>query len=175
MLSATVTRGGRVLIVPRRGVLVWDVVVIPFGRIGTERVETLPVDGLQYVLVRLRLVRLVVLLKMENGVQNRIGGETISYRVKTVRVLLTGVLEEDFVHVRGSILEQLVVRVEDDDRDLAVAQNAELVSLLHESEFSLGEGHLAIALVADARDRDLFPPHLSLTGRLILRKAASSN
>ena len=55
------------------------------------------------------------------------------------------------------------MRVEDDDRDLAIAQNAELVSLLHEAEFSLGEGHLAIALVADARDRDLFPSHLGLT------------
>ena len=54
--------------------MVRDVVVIAFGRIGAERVEALPVDRLQYVLVRLRLVRLVVLLKMENGVENQSGG-----------------------------------------------------------------------------------------------------
>ena len=74
MLTATVTRGSRVLVVPRRRVVIWDVVVIPFGRVGTKRVEALPVDRLQYVLVRLRLVRLVVLLKMENGVENQSGG-----------------------------------------------------------------------------------------------------
>ena len=62
MLTATVTRGSRVLVVPRRRVVIWDVVVTPFGRVGTKRVEALPVDRLQYVLVRLRLVRLVVLL-----------------------------------------------------------------------------------------------------------------
>ena len=55
------------------------------------------------------------------------------------------------------------MRVEDDDRDLAVAEHAELVSLLHEAELPLREGDLAIALVADTRDRDLFPSHLGLT------------
>jgi hypothetical protein len=34
------------------------------------------------------------------------------------------------------------VRVEDDDEDLAVAQDAELVSLLHQPELTLGERHL---------------------------------
>lgn len=74
MRTATVTRVGRVLDVPRGRVVVRDVVVIAFGRIGAERVEALPVDRLQYVLVRLRLVRLVVLLKMENGVENQRSG-----------------------------------------------------------------------------------------------------
>ncbi len=34
------------------------------------------------------------------------------------------------------------MRVEDDDEDLAVAQDAELVSLLHQPELTLGERHL---------------------------------
>ncbi len=34
------------------------------------------------------------------------------------------------------------MRVEDDDEDLAVAQDAELVSLLHQPKLTLGERHL---------------------------------
>ena len=76
------------------------------------------------------------------------------------------------------------MRVEDDDRDLAVAEDAELVGLLHQAKLPLGEGHLAIALVADARDRDLLPPHLEGTNgatprdhrrRRQRRERASSN
>ena len=54
------------------------------------------------------------------------------------------------------------MRVEDNDRDLAVAEHAELVGLFHKTKLPLGEGDLAIPLVADARDRDLFPPHIEL-------------
>ena len=74
---------------------------------------------------------------------------------------LTGVLEQDLVHVRGRVLEELVVRVEDDDGDLAVAKHAQLVRLLHEAELALGERHLTVALVRDARDLDLLPTHLA--------------
>ena len=34
------------------------------------------------------------------------------------------------------------MRVEDDDQDLAVAQHAQLVRLLHQPELPLGESHL---------------------------------
>ena len=83
---------------------------------------------------------------------------------------LTGVFEEDLVHVRGGVLEELVVRVEDDDGDLAVAQHAEFIGLLHKAELALGERHLSIALVADARNRDLFPAHVDC--RYLCRRRA---
>ena len=41
----------------------------------------------------------------------------------------TCVFEKNLVHVRGGVLEQLVVAVEDDDGNLAVAQHAQLVRL----------------------------------------------
>ena len=41
----------------------------------------------------------------------------------------TCVLEKDLVHVGGGVLEQLVVRVEDDHGNLAVAQHTQLVRL----------------------------------------------
>lgn len=63
--------------------------------------------------------------------------------------LVTCVFEEDLVHVCGGVLEELVVRVEDDDGDLAVAEDAQLVGLLHEAELPLREGHLTVSLVGD--------------------------
>ena len=72
---------------------------------------------------------------------------------------LTCVLQEDFVHVGGGVLEELVVRVEDDDGDLAVAEHAQLVSLLHQAKLPLGEGDLPVALVGDPGDLDLLAAH----------------
>jgi len=69
------------------------------------------------------------------------------------------VFEQDLVHIGAGVLEQLVVRVEDDDRNLAVAEHGQLVRLLHQTELSLCEGHLSIPLVRDSLDRDLFPTH----------------
>ena len=46
MRAACVPRRGRGLIVPGRRVVFWDMVVVPFGRVWTERVEALPVDRL---------------------------------------------------------------------------------------------------------------------------------
>lgn len=59
-----------------------------------------------------------------------------------VRLIVLGVLEQDLVHVRAGVLEQLVGVVEDDERDLTVAQHAQLVGLLHQAELPLGERHL---------------------------------
>ena len=42
--------------------------------------------------------------------------------------------------------------VEDDDRDLTVAQDAQFVGLLHEAKLPLGEGDLTVALVSDPSD-----------------------
>ena len=57
---------------------------------------------------------------------------------------LTCVLEENLVHVSAGVLEQLVVRVEDDDRDLTVAEDGQLVGFLHQTEFALGESDLPV-------------------------------
>ena len=61
-----------------------------------------------------------------------------------MRLVIFCVLEEDFVHVGAGVLEQFVGRVEDDERDLTVAQDAQFVRLLHQAELPLGEGHLRI-------------------------------
>ena len=54
------------------------------------------------------------------------------------------------------------MRVEYDDRYLAVAEHAQLVRLLHEHELALGEGDLRVPLVGDPLDRDLLTPHPAL-------------
>lgn len=50
--------------------------------------------------------------------------------------------------------------VEDDDSDLAVAQDAQLISFLHQPELALGESHLSVPFVRNPLDRNLFPSHL---------------
>ena len=86
-----------------------------------------------------------------------------------VWLIILRVLQQHLVHVRGGVLEQLhnivslhwppdylskylVVGVEDDDGDLAVAQHAQLVGFLHQAELPLGEGHLPISLIGDPLD-----------------------
>ena len=56
-------------------------------------------------------------------------------------------------------MEQLVLGVEDDERDLAVAEDTQLVGLLHEAELPLREGDLPVPLVTDPGDLDFLPPH----------------
>ena len=60
-----------------------------------------------------------------------------------VRVVVLGVLEKYFVHVGTGVLEQFVGAAEHDERDLAVAEDAQFVCLLHESKLALGERHLS--------------------------------
>lgn len=57
-------------------------------------------------------------------------------------LVVLGVLKQDLVHVSAGILEQLVGVVEDDESDLTVAQDAQLVRLLHQTKLPLGESHL---------------------------------
>lgn len=59
-------------------------------------------------------------------------------------LVVLGVLQQNFVHVGAGVLEQLVGRVEDDEGDLAVTENAQLVGLLHEAELALSERHLGM-------------------------------
>lgn len=59
-----------------------------------------------------------------------------------VRLVVLRVLEQHLVHVRAGVLEQLVGVVEDDERDLAVAEHAQFIRLLHQPELPLGECHL---------------------------------
>lgn len=66
-----------------------------------------------------------------------------------VRLAILGVLEQDTLHVRAGVLEQLVVGAEDDQRDLTVAQHRELVRLLHQAELALGERHLEATATKD--------------------------
>ena len=56
-------------------------------------------------------------------------------------------------------MKQFTLRVEDDEGDLTVAEDAQLVGLLHQAELPLRERHLTVALVADARDLDFLPTH----------------
>ena len=74
-------------------------------------------------------------------------------------LVVLGVFEQDFVDVSARVLEQLVVVVENDERDFTVAQDGQLHGLLHQTILALGEGDLAIALICDAGDFDLLPPH----------------
>lgn len=57
-------------------------------------------------------------------------------------LVVLGVLQQDFVHVRAGVLEQLVGAVEDDEGYFTVAENAQLVGLLHQAELPLHESHL---------------------------------
>merc|ERR1719189_954344 len=63
------------------------------------------------------------------------------------------------VHVSAGVLEQLVVRVEDDDRDLTVAEDGQLVGFLHQTELALGESDLSVSFVGNPLYGNLFPPH----------------
>lgn len=61
-----------------------------------------------------------------------------------VGFVVLGVLEKNLVHVGAGILIQLVTRAEDNQGNLAVAQNRQLVRLLHYPELPFVEGHLSI-------------------------------
>ena len=61
---------------------------------------------------------------------------------RLVGFVVLGILEEDLVHVGRSVLVKFVRRAEDDQRDLAIAQDAQLVSLFHDSELSFVERYL---------------------------------
>lgn len=46
-------------------------------------------------------------------------------------LIVLSVFKQNFVHVGAGVLEQFISAVEDDEGDLTVAQNAQLIGLLH--------------------------------------------
>lgn len=76
-----------------------------------------------------------------------------------VRLIVLGVLEQNFVHVSAGILEQLVCAVEDDQGDLAVTEHTQLIGLLHQAKLALRKRHLPVPLVRDPGYLYFFPPH----------------
>ena len=68
--------------------------------------------------------------------------DDVSIGAALMGLVVLRVLEQHLVHVRAGVLEQLVGVVEDDERDLAVTEHAQLVRLLHQPELPLGERHL---------------------------------
>lgn len=74
-------------------------------------------------------------------------------------LVVLGVLEEHLVHVGAGILEQFVGGVEDDECDLTVTQDAQLISLLHQTELPLGESYLSVSFVSDTGDLYFFASH----------------
>jgi len=69
------------------------------------------------------------------------------------------ILEQYFIHIRACILKELVTTVENDESDLAVAEYAQLVSLLHQAELPFCERDLSVSFVIYPRNLDLFPSH----------------
>jgi len=59
-----------------------------------------------------------------------------------VRFVILRVSQQHAVHIRARVLEEFVGTVEDDQRNLAVAQHTQFVCFLHEAEFTLRECHL---------------------------------
>ena len=57
-------------------------------------------------------------------------------------LLTRRVFQQNRIHVTARILEETVACVEDDQRDLAVTQDAQLVRLFHETPLTFGECHL---------------------------------
>ena len=59
-----------------------------------------------------------------------------------VRVTVLGVLEQDVVHVCTGVLEQFVAAAEHDECNFTVAQHAQFVRFLHQTELALRKRHL---------------------------------
>lgn len=59
-----------------------------------------------------------------------------------VRLVVLRVLEQHLVHVGARVLEQPIRRVENDQRNFAIAQHRQLIGLLHQTEFALRERDL---------------------------------
>jgi hypothetical protein len=78
---------------------------------------------------------------------------------RLVGLVVFGVLQQHLVHVRAGVLIQLIAAAEDDEGDLAVAQNWQLVGFLHHAELPLVESDLSIPFVGDSRYLNFFATH----------------
>lgn len=61
-------------------------------------------------------------------------------------IAVFSILQKYFVHIGTGILEQLVCTVEDDQRDFAVAEDAQLVRFLHQAKLTLCKRNLQIKI-----------------------------
>ena len=68
--------------------------------------------------------------------------EDVSVGAALVGLAVLRVLQKHPVHVCAGVLEEAVGAVEDDEGNLAVAEHAQLVGLLHQPKLSLGECYL---------------------------------
>lgn len=59
-----------------------------------------------------------------------------------VWLIILRVLEQNFIHVSTSVLEQFIGTVENNQGNLAVAQYTQLISFLHQAKLSLCKRHL---------------------------------
>lgn len=89
--------------------------------------------------------------------------DDVSIGAALVRLVVLGVLEQHLVHVGAGVLEQLVGVVEDDEGNLAVAQHAQLIGLLHQPKLPLGEGHLQESSVWPGLIRVSLPTDIAST------------
>lgn len=87
------------------------------------------------------------------------GLDNIRISPALMRLVILRVLEQNFVHISRRVLEEFAPGVEDDERDLAVAQHRQLVRLLHQPELPFRERHLTIPFVLNPRDLDFLPSH----------------
>lgn len=75
--------------------------------------------------------------------------DDVAVRQRLVRLVVFRVLKKNLVHVCACVLVQFVVRAEDDERYLAIAEHAQFIGLLHHTEFAFVERNLPIPFVRD--------------------------
>ena len=51
--------------------------------------------------------------------------------------VIFGIFQQNVIHVIAGVLEEFVVGIEDDQRDLTVTQHAQLVGFLHQTKLTL--------------------------------------
>ena len=68
--------------------------------------------------------------------------DNVVVRLVFVRFAVFGVLQQDFVHVRARVLKKFARRIEDDQGDFAVAQDAQFVRFLHQAELAFRKRYL---------------------------------
>ena len=81
-----------------------------------------------------------------------------------VRFVVLGVLEEYFVHIGTGVLVELIAGGENDERDLAVAEDRQFVGFLHHPELAFVERHLHIS-IANLGGQLLQLPSLLVQGK----------
>mmetsp|Transcript_2409 Transcript_2409/g.9320 ORF Transcript_2409/g.9320 Transcript_2409/m.9320 type:complete len:259 (+) Transcript_2409:4633-5409(+) len=119
-------------------VVVRFVLVVVAIRLHFNRVLDLRVTGLRFEVLREQVFVRAFFVR-----HHRVGAEAFQNRAD----------------VTAGVLKQLVVAVENHERDLAIAKHAELHGFFHEPVLALGERDLSVAFVRDPLDADLLATH----------------